>query len=287
MVEQTLNMPNGIAAPRVVVVVCLLKGKKVLLGRRRSSIGDSKFSLPSGHLEFGESFEECAARELKEETDLDIKNIELLTVTNHVFLEEAKPCQYVAIVTRAVLADEDQEPQNMEPNMCDGWDWYEWDNLPKPLFWPLEKAGAVPKVAVVVSLLKGKTVMLGRRRSSLGDSTFSFPGGHLEFGESFGECAAREVKEETGLDIEKIEVLKVTNNIFEDKGKLYHYVGIYVRAMLASPDQEPENVEPDMCDGWGWYEWDNLPKPLFRPLQNAGKLHSSLSGFEVYYNIIQ
>lgn len=56
MVEQTLNMPNGIVAPRVVVVVCLLKGKKVLLGRRRSSIGDSKFSLPSGHLEFGKSF---------------------------------------------------------------------------------------------------------------------------------------------------------------------------------------------------------------------------------------
>lgn len=41
---------------------------------------------------------------------------------------------------------------------------------------------AVPKVAVVVALLRGKTVLLGRRRSSLGDSTFSLPGGHLEFG---------------------------------------------------------------------------------------------------------
>ncbi|CAN6675704.1 unnamed protein product [Malus baccata var. baccata] len=144
MVDETLNMPNRIAAPRVVVVCCLIlilltKGKEVLLGRRRSSIGDSKFSLPGGHLEFGETLEECAARELKEETDLHIKNIELLTVTNHVFLEEAKPCQYVAIVTKAVLADEDQEPQNMEPNMCDGWDWYESDNLPKTLFWPMEK----------------------------------------------------------------------------------------------------------------------------------------------------
>jgi hypothetical protein len=37
----------------VVVVVCVLRGKAVLLGRRRSSLGDSTFSLPGGHLELG------------------------------------------------------------------------------------------------------------------------------------------------------------------------------------------------------------------------------------------
>ncbi|KAJ6768610.1 8-OXO-DGTP DIPHOSPHATES NUDT15 [Salix koriyanagi] len=55
-------------APRVAVVLFLLKDKSVLLGRRRSSVGDSTFALPGGHLEFGESFEECAARELREES---------------------------------------------------------------------------------------------------------------------------------------------------------------------------------------------------------------------------
>ena len=43
-------------------------------------------------------------------------------------------------------------------------------------------AGAVPRVGVCVFLVKGKTVLLGRRRSSIGDSTFALPGGHLEFG---------------------------------------------------------------------------------------------------------
>ncbi|CAN6550324.1 unnamed protein product [Malus baccata var. baccata] len=105
--------------------------------------------------------------------------------------------------------------------------------------------GPVPKVVVVVCLLKGKKVMLGRRRSSIGDSTFSLPGGHLEF-----VCSKRS-DGRTGLDIEKIELLNVINNIFEDKGKPLR------------------NVEPNMCDGWDWYEWDNLPKPLFRPFQNA------------------
>ncbi|XP_061993285.1 geranyl diphosphate phosphohydrolase-like [Rosa rugosa] len=100
---------------------------------------------------------------------------------------------------------------------------------------------AVPKVAVVVCLLRGKTVLLGRRRSSLGNSTFSLPGGHLQFGESFEECAAREVKEETGLDIDKIELLTVTNNLFVDEPKPLQSVAIFIRAvlLLAYPDQVP------------------------------------------------
>lgn len=91
-------------------------------------------------------------------------------------------------------------------------------------------------------------------------------------GESFQECAAREVKEETGLDIdkEKIELLRVTNNLFVEELKAYHYVGIFTRAVLTDGDhREPQNVEPNMCDGWDWYEWDRLPQPLFWPLQNA------------------
>ncbi|XP_059648631.1 nudix hydrolase 1-like [Cornus florida] len=125
--------------PKVGVAVFLLKDKKVLLGRRRSSVGHNKFALPGGHLEFGESFEECAAREVKEETGLDIEKIEFLTVTNNVFSEEPKPVHMVVIFMRAVLADPHQLPQNIEPDKCDGWDWYEWNNLPKPLFGALEK----------------------------------------------------------------------------------------------------------------------------------------------------
>lgn len=55
VVEHT-QMEEGMMAsrPRVAVVVFLLRGKTVLLGRRRSTgVGDSKFALPSGHLEFG------------------------------------------------------------------------------------------------------------------------------------------------------------------------------------------------------------------------------------------
>ncbi|XP_045823468.1 nudix hydrolase 1 isoform X1 [Trifolium pratense] len=131
-------------APRVAVVVFLLKDRSILLGRRRSSsVGDATFALPGGNLEFGESFEECAAREVKEETGLDLGQnykIEYLTVTNNVFLDQPKKCHYVTIFMRVVLDPQDEQlVLNLEPEKCDGWDWFNWENLPQPLFWPLQK----------------------------------------------------------------------------------------------------------------------------------------------------
>jgi len=90
----------------------------------------------------GESFEECAAREVKEETGMDIGKSEFLTVTNNVMLEQPKKCHYVTIFMRSVVGvdmEEEQVPQNLEPNKCDGWEWFEWDHLPHPLFGPLER----------------------------------------------------------------------------------------------------------------------------------------------------
>ncbi|XP_050224086.1 nudix hydrolase 1 [Mercurialis annua] len=140
-----------------------------------------------------------------------------------------------------------------------------------------KKTPPVPRVGVVVFLLKGKSVLLGRRRSPPGESTYALPGGHLEFGENFEECGAREMKEETGLDITKIEFLTVTNNLFLDQPIPSHYVTVNLRAVLADSDQVPENLEPDKCYGWDWFDWDDLPSPLFKPLDLMAK-----SGFNPF-----
>lgn len=81
-----------------------------------------------------------------------------------------------------------------------------------------EQMDQVPRlgVAVGVFIVKGECVLIGRRRSSIGHSTYAIPSGHLEFGETWEECVAREVMEETGLSLHNIQFVKVTNTIMKD-----------------------------------------------------------------------
>ncbi len=64
----------------------------------------------------------------------------------------------------------------------------------------------------------GKVLVQERVKSWTG---ISFPGGHVEPGESFVESAIREVKEETGLDITNLEPCGVIHWVHRDRGDRY------------------------------------------------------------------
>ncbi|HAA02178.1 MAG TPA: DNA mismatch repair protein MutT [Syntrophobacteraceae bacterium] len=120
--------------PAVGVGVVVINEGRILLGRRKSSHGSGSWSCPGGHLEFSETIEDCAKREVYEETSILIGNIRYGPFTNDVFVSEGK--HYVTLFVFADYAAGMVQVREPEKDEC--WSWHSWDNLPQPLFLPLQ-----------------------------------------------------------------------------------------------------------------------------------------------------
>lgn len=108
--------------------------KRVLLGRRLAPPGANTWQFPGGKLEFGESIEDCAAREALEEAGIVIRPVARGPFTSDVFSEQGP--HYVTLFVIADLVS--GEPRAFEPTKCAGWEWHAWSSLPRPLFLPIE-----------------------------------------------------------------------------------------------------------------------------------------------------
>ncbi|HEX6416469.1 MAG TPA: NUDIX hydrolase [Candidatus Saccharimonadales bacterium] len=117
------------------------------------------------------------------------------------------------------------------------------------------------RVGIGVFVFKDGRFLMQQRQGSHGAGSWSVPGGHLEFGESFEDTAAREVEEETGITIKNIRFGAVTNDVFPDEGK--HYVTIWMISEWEGG--EARITEPDKCIAQSWETFDSLPEPLFLP----------------------
>lgn len=118
-----------------------------------------------------------------------------------------------------------------------------------------------PNVGVGVFVWRDGKVIVYRRAGSHGASTWTLPGGHLEYSESWEDTARREVREEVGVEITNVRFLTATNDIFKEDCK--HYVSIWVESdWLAG---EPTSMEPGKVIDVQWRSLDDLPTPLFEP----------------------
>jgi len=123
-----------------------------------------------------------------------------------------------------------------------------------------------PGVGIGVYVRKDGKVLFGLRKGGYGAGEWCAPGGKMEMNESPEECAIRETREETGLEIEHVRFIAITNDI-HPVGT--HYVTICFVADWKSG--EVENREPDKCEKWEWFAWEKLPEPLYLSTRNFVK----------------
>lgn len=217
MADPAIQIPStlvGTQWPGVAVVPLILRDGKVLMGYRvaGASTGAGFWGSTGGKLEFGETFEDCARRETKEECGLDLTNLRVGPVTNDILESEDKH-----FVTVFVLADAPEgEPQALENDKIQQWQWCDWDALPEPLFLPIQnllKVSYSPFIKPMMVGLKalitneqGQYLLFHRRDPRPGEShtIWEIPGGRMESGEEVPDALKREVQSETGLTVVKI-----------------------------------------------------------------------------------
>lgn len=134
-----------------------------------------------------------------------------------------------------------------------------------------------PKVGIGVMIFKGGKVLLQKRKGSHGEGEYALPGGHLDYMEFFEDCARRETREECGVEIKNIK-FQFLANVKNYAPK--HYVHIGVIADWKA--KEPKILEPKKSAGWGWYDLNKLPAPLFEMCKLA--IDSYRTG-SVYYDL--
>lgn len=118
------------------------------------------------------------------------------------------------------------------------------------------------RVGTGIIVVKNGLVLIGKRKGSHAAGLYSFPGGHLDWNESWKECVLRELKEECGDSFNvKIKTFDkhreeffVTNDIMPEFNK--HYITIFMVADWISG--EPVNAEPHKCEGWEWVTFEQL-----------------------------
>ena len=95
-------------------------------------------------------------------------------------------------------------------------------------------------------------VLLGKRKGAYGEGKWGLPQGYIEFDESFLSAAIREVKEETGLDVEIRSILNVVSNLLSPR---LHTLAIILLASF-------KTGEPRAGDDVETLEWVPLSGPL-------------------------
>ncbi len=118
--------------PSVGVACVIFKDGKILLGEDAGKASNLVYGVPGGHWESGETLENSIKREVSEESGIEIKNIQLISVYD--FFRQDKNKSYVTIGFKADYKSGDLKDESNSTRKS--WKWFELSGLPTSLFPP-------------------------------------------------------------------------------------------------------------------------------------------------------
>lgn len=136
-----------------------------------------------------------------------------------------------------------------------------------------DKLGHVPIIMASAGVLifNEKGQLLLQRRSD--NHLWAYPGGSMELGESFEECARREALEETGLDCRELKYFAHLSGrdmyyVYDENDEVY-----IAEVVFTCTDYSGEmNIQKEEVEEQRFFDLDNLPREISRVSQNAIKL---------------
>lgn len=115
-----------------------------------------------------------------------------------------------------------------------------------------------PGVGVGLAILRDGKILLYKRMKAPEAGFWNIVGGKVDHLEPAEQAARREAEEESGLSIGAITYVGVTEQIISADGQ--HWVSLLYKTEDVAG--EPRLVEPDKLSDFGWFDLDDLPKPL-------------------------
>ena len=283
MIEIYDKKPEGFDTAIQVSACCVeAEGKILFVQRAKSKTEPGSWEVPGGKFETGESAEQCAKRELFEETGLKVEDVSLMSVS----FARTHGTEYVFHVFKTTF---DKIPQIRLSEEHQNYAWCaphetktmklvigEQMALKHYFSQPQKKARTGASVNCHLILRQGNQVLLSlRQNTGWKDDHWGLVAGHVEDGEPASQGMVREAFEEIGISINPsdLKVLHIGHHKTARQNvdiffTCDHYEGTII------------NKEPEKCGRLEYFPLDNLPSNtidyLVRILQDIrfGKTYS-------------
>jgi 8-oxo-dGTP diphosphatase len=121
-------------------------------------------------------------------------------------------------------------------------------------------------VAYVLLFDEKKEHILLVKNKGKHESYYTLPGGAVEEGETLQQAAIREVKEETGLDVEVDGILMIREDFFEERG--HHAVFFIFTGRIV--DGRISISHPDEIEEVAWMETEKAEEFMYLPSELKG-----------------